>query len=92
MNGRKKIRKRNTSEKIINKRRKTDDSTNSDVLIRMKDVRKNNERYRLLKPGLKSHSEIIDKRQSIIESIFGKLKVDEDTIFSEEYSSSDESL
>ena len=57
----------------------------------MKDVRKNNERYRLLKQGLKSHSEIIDKRQSIIESIFGELKVDEDTIFSEEYSSSDES-
>ena len=86
------IRKRDISkEKIINNRRKTDDSTNLDVLISMKDARKNNERYRLLKPGLKSNSEITDKRQSIVESIFGELKVDEDIIFSEEYSSSDES-
>ena len=58
----------------------------------MKDARKDNERYRLLKPWLKSNSEITDKRQSIVESIFGELKVDEDIIFSEEYSSSDESL
>ena len=88
----KKIRKRDTSEeKIINKRRKADDSTNSNVLISMKDARKYNERYRLLKSGFKSNSEILDKRQSIVESIFGELKVDEDIIFSEVYSSSDES-
>ena len=88
----KRIRKRDISkQKIINKRRKTDDSTNSDVLIIMKDARKENERYRLLKPGLKSNSEITDKHQSIVESIFGELKVDKDIIFSEEYSSSDES-
>ena len=88
----KNIRKRDTSEeKIINKRRKTDDSTNSEVLISMKDSRKDNERYRLLKPGFKSNSEITDKRQSIVESIFGELKVDEDIIFSEVYSSYDES-
>ena len=87
----KNIKKRDTSEeKIINKRRKTDDSTNSDILISMKDSRKDNERYRLLKPGFKSNSDITDKRQSIIESIFGELKVDEDIIFSEEYSSSDD--
>ena len=48
----KRIRKRDISkQKIINKRRKTDDSTNSDVLISMKDARKDKERYRLLKPG-----------------------------------------
>ena len=91
----KKIRKRDTSEeKIINKRRKTDDSTNSDILIIMKDVRKENYWYRLLKPGFKSNSEITDKRHSIVESIFSELKVDEDVIFFEEYSSdeSDESL
>ena len=89
----KKIRKRDTSEeeKIINKRRKTDNSTNSDVLISVNDARKDNERYRLLKPGFKFNSEITDKRQSIVESIFEELKVDEDIIFSEEYSSSDES-
>ena len=53
----KKIRKRDTSEeKIINKRKKTDDSTNSYVLISMKDVRKDDERYRLLKPGFKFNS------------------------------------
>ena len=57
----------------------------------MKDERKDNKRYRLLKPGFKSNSEITNKRQSIVESIFGELKVDEDIIFSEEYSSSDES-
>ena len=45
----------------------------------------------VFKPGFKSNSEITDKRQSIIESIFGELKVDEDIIFSEEYSLSDES-
>ena len=48
--------------------------------------------YRLLKSGFKSNSEITDKRQSIVESIFGELKVDEDILFSEEYSSSNESL
>ena len=46
--------------------------------------------YRLLKSGFKSNSEITDKRQSIVESIFWELKVDEDIIFSEEYSSSDD--
>ena len=56
-----KKRKRETSEeKIINKRWKTDDSTNSDVLISMKVVRKDDDRYRLLKPGFKTNSEITD--------------------------------
>ena len=55
------IRKRDASEeKIINKRRKTDDSINSDVLISMKDARKDDERYRLLKPGFKFNSHITD--------------------------------
>ena len=57
----------------------------------MKDARKDNERYRLLKSGFKYYSEITDKRQSIVESIFGELKVDEDIILLEKYSSSDES-
>ena len=88
----KRISKRDISkQKIINKRRKTDDCTNLDVLKSMKDARKDDERYRLLKPGLKSNTEITDKHQSIVESIFGELKVDEDIIFSEEYSSSNES-
>ena len=92
MNGIQKIRKRDTSEeKIINKRKKTDDSTNSDILISIYNVRKDNKRYRLFKLGFKSNSEITDKHQSIIESIFGELKVDEDIIFSEVYSSYDES-
>ena len=79
----KNIRKRDTSEeKKINKMRKTDDSTNSDVLISMKDARKDNESYRLLKPRFKSNFEITDKSQSIVESIFRKLKVDEDIILS----------
>ena len=86
--GDKNIRKRDASEeKIINKRRKTDDNTNSDVLICMKVARKDNERYRLLKPGFKSNSEITDKRQSIVKLIFWEFKVDEDIIFFEEYSS-----
>ena len=52
---------------------------------------KDDEIYRLLKQRFKSNSEIRDKRQSIVESIFGELKVDEDIILSKEYSSSDES-
>ena len=52
-------RERETSEeKIINKRGKTDGSTNSDVLIRMRDARKDDDWYWLLKPGLKYNSEI----------------------------------
>ena len=58
----------------------------------MNDARKDDERNRLLKSGFKSNSDITDKRQSIIESIFGELKVDEDIIFSEVYSSYDKSL
>ena len=91
----KNIRKRKmdtSEEKIINNRRKTDNNTNSDVLISMKDTRKDNERYRLLKPGFKHNSEITDKRQSIVESIFWELKVDEDIMLSDEFSSSEESL
>ena len=54
-------RERETSEeKIINKRGKTDGSTNSDLLISMKDARKTDDWYRLLKPGFKSNSEITD--------------------------------
>ena len=53
-----KKRKKDTSEEIINNRGKTDGSTNSDVLINIKDVRKDDDWYRLLKPGLKSNSEI----------------------------------
>ena len=49
-----------SEEKTINKRGKTDGSTNSDVLISMKDARKNDDWYRLLKPGFKSNSEITD--------------------------------
>ena len=55
----------------------------------MKDARKDFDWYRLLKPGFKSNSEITDKRQSIVESIFGQLKVEEDIILPKEYSSSD---
>ena len=54
-------RERETSEeKIIHKREKNDGSTNSDVLIFMKDARKEDDWYRLLKPGFKSNSEITD--------------------------------
>ena len=35
-----------------------DDITNSDVLISMKDARKTDDWYRLLKPGFKFNSEI----------------------------------
>ena len=57
----KQIRKRETSEeKIINKREKTDGSTNLDVLISMKDARIDDDWYRLLKPGFKYNSEITD--------------------------------
>ena len=80
-------RKRDTSEEmIINKRRKTNDSTNLDILISMKDARMDDKRYRLLKLGFKSSSEITDKSQSIVMSIFWKLKVYEDIIFSDEHS------
>ena len=64
---------------------------NSDVLIRIEDAKKDNEIYRLLKPWFRSNSEISDKRQCIVESIFGELKVDEEIIFSDDYSSCDES-
>ena len=85
-------RKRDTSEEIIiNKRRKNDQSTNLDVLISIEDARMDDERYRLLKLGFKSSSEITNRRQSIVISIFGKLKVDEEVIFFKEYSSFDES-
>ena len=57
----------------------------------MKDARKDEERYRLLKPGFKSNSEITDKCQRIVELIFWEIKVDKDIIFFEEYSSPDES-
>ena len=56
----------------------------------MKEARKDKERYRLLKPGFKYYSEITDKRQRIVESIFGELKVNEDILFFVEYSSYDE--
>ena len=39
---------------------KTDGSTNSDVLIDIKDARKDDDWYILLKPKFKSNSEITD--------------------------------
>ena len=45
----------------------------------------------LLKLIFKSSSEITDEHQRIVESIFGELKVEEDIILPEKYSSSDES-
>ena len=57
----------------------------------MKDARKTDDWYRLLKSIFKSNSEITDKYQRIVESIFGEIKVDEDIILPEKYSSSDES-
>ena len=61
-------RNRNTSEEIIiNKWRKTDESTNLDVLISMMDARMDHEKYGLLKLEFKSSSDITDKRQSIFE-------------------------
>ena len=56
----------------------------------MKDARKDEERYKLLKPGFKSNSEITDLYQRIVESIFGEIKVDEDIMLPKKYSSSDE--
>ena len=47
--------------------------------------------YILLKLIFKSSSEITDEHQRIFESIFGELKVEEDIILPEKYSSSDES-
>ena len=47
----------------------------------MKDARKDDDWYRLLKSEFKSNSEITDKRKSIVESIFEELKIDEDIIF-----------
>ena len=76
-------------KRLIKKKRKVDDSINSDVLISMKDACKDNERYRLLKPGFKSNSETANKLQSIVGSIIKELKVDKNMIFSEENSSSD---
>ena len=63
MNGRhKKLkRERETSEeKIINNWGMTDGSTNSDVLISMKDARSDDDWYRLLKSGFKYNSEVTD--------------------------------
>ena len=60
-------------------------------MISMKDARKDDDWYRLLKPGFKSNSEITNKRQRIVESIFGELKVDEYIILPKKYSSSDKS-
>ena len=57
----------------------------------MKDARKTDDWYRLLKPGFKSNSEITDLGQRIVESIFGEIKVDEEIILPEKYSLSDES-
>ena len=55
-----KKRKRYTSEEIIiNNRRNTDGSTNSDVLISIKDAKKMTIDI-LLKPIFKSNSEITD--------------------------------
>ena len=57
----------------------------------MKDARKYDDWYRLLERGFKSNSEITGEHKRIVESIFGELKVDEDIILPEKYSSSDES-
>ena len=55
-----KKRKRDFRRKKISKKGKTDGSTNSDVLISLKDAKNDDDWYRLLKPGFKSKYEITD--------------------------------
>ena len=55
-----KTERETSEEKVINKRGMTDTSTNSDVMISMKDARKDDYWYRLLKLGFKFKSQLTD--------------------------------
>ena len=76
----------------MHKRSKTKDTIKPDLTVSMKAARIERQRVKMLKPQLLFEKKWAEKRQSAVEEIFKDVDVNNDVVYTEEYSSSEESL
>ena len=76
----------------MHKRSKTKDTIKSDLTVSIKAARIERQRVKMLKPQLLSEKKWEEKRQSAVEEIFKNVNANNDVVYTEEYSSSEESL
>ena len=76
----------------MHKRSKIKDTVNPDLTVSMKAARIERQRVNMLKPQLLSEKKCKEKRQNVVEDIFKDVDVNNDVVYTEEYSSSEESL
>ena len=76
----------------MHKRSKIKDTIKPDLTVSMKAARLERKRVKMLKPQLLSEKKFKEKRQSAVEEIFKDVDADNDVVYTEEYSSSEESL
>ena len=76
----------------MHKRSRIKDTINPDLTVSMKAARIERQRVKMLKPQLLSEKKCKDKRQSAVEDIFKDIDANNDVVYTEEYSSSEESL
>ena len=78
--------------KTSNKRNKKQQSIESEIMIDMKAARKSRQRDKILKLHLVLIKKQTERRHSVVEEIFKDGDIDNDVVYTEEYSSSEESI
>ena len=76
----------------MHKRSKIEDTIKPDLTVRMKAARIERQRVKMLKPQLLSEKKWAEKRQSAVEEIFKDVDVNNEVVYTEEYSTLEESL
>ena len=76
----------------MHKRSKIEDTIKPDLTVSMKAARIERQRVKMLKPQLLSEKKWAEKRQSAVEEIFKDVDVNNEVVYTEEYSSLEESL
>ena len=76
----------------MHKRSKIKDTIKPDLTVSIKAARIERQRVKMLKPQLLSEKKCLEKRQSVVGEIFKDVDVKNDVVYTEEYSSTKESL
>ena len=76
----------------MHKRSKIKDTIKPDLTVSIKAARIERQRVKMLKPQLLSEKKFKERRQSAVEDIFKDVDANSDVVYTEEYSSSEESL
>ena len=76
----------------MHKRSKIKDTVKPDLAVSMKAARIERQRVKMFKPQLFSEKKCKEKRQSAVEDIFKDVDANNDVVYTEEYSLSEESF